>query len=90
GMTNAVAAALRLSSDILGGNLPWARQLSSGNRSPGAWLDAASMNATVARLLLTDWARMLAAPTSPQQTRDRPGVHRQGRQVVAENPQDPD
>ncbi|XQN47795.1 FAD-dependent oxidoreductase, partial [Glutamicibacter creatinolyticus] len=23
GMTNAVAAALRLSSDILGGNLPW-------------------------------------------------------------------
>lgn len=90
GMTNAVAAALRLSSDILGGNLPWARQLSSGNRSPGAWLDAASMNATVARLLLTDWARMLAAPTNPQQTRDRPGVHRQGRQVVAENPQDPD
>ncbi|WP_421014495.1 Rieske 2Fe-2S domain-containing protein, partial [Glutamicibacter creatinolyticus] len=48
------------------------------------------MNATVARLLLTDWARMLAAPTNPQQTRDRPGVHRQGRQVVAENPQDPD
>ena len=56
GMTNAVAASLALSAEILGGENPWARELYKPRVAP---LDAASTlrdNAEVGLEMLTGWA----------------------------------
>ena len=60
GMTNAVAASLALSAEILGGENPWARELYKPRVAP---LDAASTlrdNAEVGLEMLTGWASGLA------------------------------
>ncbi|UWX97170.1 FAD-dependent oxidoreductase [Arthrobacter zhaoxinii] len=60
GMTNAVAASLALSAEILGGENPWARELYKPRVAP---LDAASTlkdNAEVGLSMLTGWAAGLA------------------------------
>ncbi|MCC3300957.1 FAD-dependent oxidoreductase [Arthrobacter sp. zg-Y895] len=63
GMTNAVAASLALSAEILGGENPWARELYKPRVAP---LDAASTlrdNAEVGLSMLTGWAAGLANST---------------------------
>ena len=67
GMTNAVAASLALSAEILGGENPWARELYKPRVAP---LDAASTlkdNAEVGLEMLTGWASGLvkSADTAP-------------------------
>ncbi len=55
GMTNAVAAALRLSADILGGNIPWAQTLSHRITGPTDLVEGAKLNAAVAGKLAKGW-----------------------------------
>ncbi|MBV1780820.1 FAD-dependent oxidoreductase [Paeniglutamicibacter sp. ABSL32-1] len=69
GMTNAVAAALRLAASILGGESPWGAVL--GHRASGAaaLAEAGKFNAGVAKGLVTGWAHALTenAPHSGQE-----------------------
>jgi glycine/D-amino acid oxidase-like deaminating enzyme/Rieske Fe-S protein len=58
GMTNAVAAALGISADILGGSLRWANTIHHRVTSPGGALTAVAVNAGVAARLATDWAKL--------------------------------
>ncbi|UZX01885.1 FAD-dependent oxidoreductase [Arthrobacter sp. CDRTa11] len=61
GMTNAVAAALGISGDMLGGQLPWADTLRHhGPTASGAWSTVA-LNAGVAAKLATDWGHVAAS-----------------------------
>ena len=61
GMTNAVAAALGISADILGGSLRWADTIHHRVTSPGGALTAVAVNAGVAARLATDWRRLAVA-----------------------------
>ena len=61
GLANAVAAALSISADILGGNIPWARELYHARVSGQDAKEAASFNASVVGHLAAGWARSLAA-----------------------------
>jgi len=56
GMTNAVAAALTIAADILGGRLDWARALREHHLSLPEARDAALANAAVAGRLVSGWA----------------------------------
>ncbi|MDQ0680108.1 glycine/D-amino acid oxidase-like deaminating enzyme/Rieske Fe-S protein [Arthrobacter pascens] len=60
GMTNAVAAALGISADILGGQLPWADTIHHRGTSPAGAVSAVALNAGVAAKLATDWGRVAA------------------------------
>ncbi|WP_370630975.1 FAD-dependent oxidoreductase [Paeniglutamicibacter sp. Y32M11] len=55
GMTNAVAAALSLSADILGGNIPWAQTLSHRITGATDLVEGARINAAVAGKLAKGW-----------------------------------
>jgi glycine/D-amino acid oxidase-like deaminating enzyme/nitrite reductase/ring-hydroxylating ferredoxin subunit len=69
GMTNAVAAALSISADILGGHLPWARTLHHRVTGPADLADGIRFNAGVAGILARDWFRVETgarrAPAAP-------------------------
>lgn len=54
GLTNAVAASLAISSEILGGDVPWARTLHLRVTSPRGIAPAISLNADVAKRAVTD------------------------------------
>jgi len=58
GMTNAVAAALGISADILGGHVPWADTIHHRITSPAGALSAVTLNAGVAARMATDWGRV--------------------------------
>ncbi|MCP9001853.1 FAD-dependent oxidoreductase [Pseudarthrobacter sp. RMG13] len=58
GMTNAVAAALGISADILGGSLRWANTIHHRVTSPGGAMAAVAVNAGVAARLATDWGKL--------------------------------
>ncbi|QNE13542.1 FAD-dependent oxidoreductase [Pseudarthrobacter sp. NBSH8] len=58
GMTNAVAAALGISADILGGRLRWANTIHHRVTSPGGGLTAVALNAGAAARLTTDWGKL--------------------------------
>jgi glycine/D-amino acid oxidase-like deaminating enzyme/Rieske Fe-S protein len=60
GMTNAVAAALGISADILGGQVPWADTIHHRITSPAGALSAVTLNAGVAARMATDWAKVSA------------------------------
>ncbi|WP_066287087.1 FAD-dependent oxidoreductase [Arthrobacter sp. B6] len=60
GMTNAVAAALGISADILGGQLPWADTIHHRVTSPAGALSAVKLNARVAARLATGWGKVAA------------------------------
>lgn len=83
GMANAVAAALRLSADILGGQVPWGDQLRTATKSAGAWRDTAGMNAKVARQLVTDWAQALTSSEEDARDAAEPTESRIGLRPVA-------
>jgi glycine/D-amino acid oxidase-like deaminating enzyme/nitrite reductase/ring-hydroxylating ferredoxin subunit len=60
GMTNAVAAALGISADILGGQLPWADTIHHRVTSPAGALSAVGLNAGVAAKLAKDYGQVAA------------------------------
>jgi glycine/D-amino acid oxidase-like deaminating enzyme/nitrite reductase/ring-hydroxylating ferredoxin subunit len=62
GMTNAVAAALALSSRILGGHMAWAEELYSWRPRAGGVAEAARINALVGREMAKGWTLPLAHP----------------------------
>ena len=55
GMTNSVAAALRLSGEILGGNMPWADTLGSRVSKPASALTTVQANVAVAAQATQGW-----------------------------------
>ncbi|MGK7221305.1 FAD-dependent oxidoreductase [Kocuria flava] len=57
GMSNAVAAALALTAEILGGNVPWARTLGRRVTTPADLLSALKVNAGVGFNAPRDWLR---------------------------------
>jgi len=57
GMTNAVAAALSLASDLLGGEIPWAKTLHHRVTRPASITTGAAFNASVAMNLAKGWAQ---------------------------------
>lgn len=75
GMTNAVAAALTLASDILGGNLEWANTLRETQLSLAEIRDAVGATASVAGHLASGWAKAeFAAVREPEELRDGEGT----------------
>ncbi|HAG60670.1 MAG TPA: FAD-dependent oxidoreductase [Arthrobacter bacterium] len=64
GMTNAVAAALGISADILGGHLRWATTIHHRVTAPSGALTAVALNAGVAARLATDWGKMAAGKST--------------------------
>ena len=62
GMTNAVAAALGISADILGGQLPWADTIHRRVASPSGAFSAVALNARVGARLAGGWGRVAAGP----------------------------
>jgi glycine/D-amino acid oxidase-like deaminating enzyme/nitrite reductase/ring-hydroxylating ferredoxin subunit len=67
GMTNGVAAAIRLAGEILGGVVSWAGPLSHRVTGPGAALKGAKLNAEVGALMVAGQvgAQVRSAPTAP-------------------------
>ncbi|GAA4888315.1 FAD-dependent oxidoreductase [Tessaracoccus lubricantis] len=57
GMTNAIAAALNLSAQMLGGSMPWAETLTDRGTSVTAVGEALSANLKVAGHLAKDWTK---------------------------------
>jgi Rieske Fe-S protein len=55
GMTNSVAAALRLSGEILGGNMPWAETLSTRLSKPASALTTIQANLAVGAAATRGW-----------------------------------
>ncbi|MFF1254156.1 FAD-dependent oxidoreductase [Pseudarthrobacter sp. NPDC058329] len=95
GMTNAVAAAVGISADILGGNVPWANTIHHRVTSPSGAFSAVALNAGVAAKLASDWGQVAAeglrkgrkepapapAPAAPAEGEGR--VYREGSKPVA-------
>ena len=79
GMTNAVAAALGIAADILGGHLEWANTIHRRVTSPPGAASAFSLNAGVAATLAKDWSQA-ALKKLPQ---DNAAVPAEGTGVVA-------
>jgi glycine/D-amino acid oxidase-like deaminating enzyme/Rieske Fe-S protein len=76
GMTNAVAAALGISADILGGQLPWADTIRRRVPSPAGAVSAVALNAGVAAKLATDWGRVAAGKNPDTALGPEPAVRR--------------
>jgi glycine/D-amino acid oxidase-like deaminating enzyme/nitrite reductase/ring-hydroxylating ferredoxin subunit len=82
GMTNAVAAALSLSSDILGGDIPWAKTLHHRVTRPSSLATGASFNAGVAMDMVKGWGE--AETARPHEPGEGEGViHHDGMKPVA-------
>lgn len=67
GMTNAVAAALRISAELLDGNVPWAKTLGRRLTTPSDLLTALKAGAGVGTEMVTGWAsaELKALPDEP-------------------------
>ncbi|MCU1555866.1 MAG: FAD-dependent oxidoreductase [Arthrobacter sp.] len=87
GMSNSIAAALDISSQILGGQLHWAHTIHRRVTSPAGAAAAITLNADVARTLVESWAKAeLASPEGPTPTVPAEGkatVVREDRKPVA-------
>lgn len=57
GMSNSIAASLAISSEILGGHLPWADTLHRRSPSPQAAAAAIALNADTAKTMAEGWAK---------------------------------
>lgn len=71
GFTNSAAAALGISSEILGGDVPWAQTLHHRVTSPLGLGQAVALNADVAKTLVAGWAKAkkgeaTGVPTPPE------------------------
>jgi nitrite reductase/ring-hydroxylating ferredoxin subunit len=81
GMTNAVAVALGISADILGGKLPWADTIHHRITSPAGAAQAVTLNAKVAANLATGWVKLASDGTPPADGAGK--VYRDGARPVA-------
>jgi nitrite reductase/ring-hydroxylating ferredoxin subunit len=81
GMTNAVAVALGISADILGGQLPWAETIHHRVTSPAGAFSTVSTNAKVAATLATGWGKLATDGTAPPDGAGK--VFREGARPVA-------
>jgi Rieske Fe-S protein len=68
GMTNAIASGLRLSAELLGGNMPWAKTLGTRISKPASAVQAVQANLAVGVAGLQGWA---GAELRPLSTEDR-------------------
>lgn len=76
GMTNAVAAALTLSAEILGGNISWAQTLSHRITGPADLATGARNNAEVAAKMTKGWLGALFSHSDePTSSGDQAAVH---------------
>jgi glycine/D-amino acid oxidase-like deaminating enzyme/nitrite reductase/ring-hydroxylating ferredoxin subunit len=84
GMTNAVAAALRLSAELLGGHTSWADTLRHRVTGPSSVAKGLAINAEVGALMTAGWsgAAVRTAPTTAPPEGEG-AVGRVGRQPVA-------
>ena len=82
GMTNAIAASLALSSEILGGNMPWAETLYRTKVSPADALETAQKNAVVGIELVTGWLAGLAKTGSSAPGEGEGRVIREGARPI--------
>ena len=64
GMTNAIAAGLRISAELLGGNLPWAKTLGTRVSKPAAAVQAVQANLAVGAAAATGWVGAELRPLS--------------------------
>ncbi len=64
GMTNAAAAALRLSSELLGGNMPWAKTLGTRVSKPASAAKTLQANLVVGAAATTGWVGAELHPLS--------------------------
>lgn len=87
GMSNSIAAALAITAEMLGGNLPWADTIHHRVTSPGGAAAAVALNADTAKTMAEGWAkaetatRDTAADTVPAEGEGI--IVRHGRQPVA-------
>jgi glycine/D-amino acid oxidase-like deaminating enzyme/nitrite reductase/ring-hydroxylating ferredoxin subunit len=81
GMTNAVAVALGIAADILGGHLPWADTIHHRVTSPAGAFSAVTVNAKVAATLASGWGKLAPSGTPPPDGAGR--VFRDGVRPVA-------
>lgn len=86
GMTNGVAAALSLSADLIGGNLPWAKTLHHRVTRPADLASGAKMNAEVGAHLTAGW---IAAEVSGPQLDLETQTPREGEAVVGRHGRSP-
>ena len=64
GMTNAAAAALRISSEVLGGNMPWAKTLGSRVSKPASAANTVQANLAVGAAAAKGWIGAELRPLS--------------------------
>jgi glycine/D-amino acid oxidase-like deaminating enzyme/nitrite reductase/ring-hydroxylating ferredoxin subunit len=83
GMTNAAAAALRLSSEMLGSPKTWAQPLNQRFPGPAAMARAAEINAVVGVHMGTGWSKALLRTSPANPDEGAGGVGRDGTRVVA-------
>lgn len=74
GMSNGVAAALSITSDILGGQSDWATTIHRRVTSPQGALQAVRLNASTTKRMVEDRARIKANPDITDQTRPAEGT----------------
>jgi glycine/D-amino acid oxidase-like deaminating enzyme/nitrite reductase/ring-hydroxylating ferredoxin subunit len=82
GMTNAVAASLALSANILNGHMPWANTLYKTRVSTGDAFATAKVNAGVGLEMMTGWISGLARTGSSAPPEGQGVVVREGRSPV--------
>lgn len=82
-MTNAAAAALQLSSEMLGSPKPWAAPMKQRVARPAALAKAAEINAVVGAYMGASWTKALlrASPAAPVEGAGNVG--RRGTKIVA-------
>ncbi|MFC8038382.1 FAD-dependent oxidoreductase [Paenarthrobacter sp. NPDC057355] len=73
GMSNGVAAALSITSDILGGQSDWARIIHHRVTSPQGALQAVRLNASTTKRIIEDKAKVRSAPAITDETRPPEG-----------------
>ena len=66
GMTNAIAAGLRLSAELLGGNMPWAKTLGTRISKPAAAVQTVQANLAVGVAGVQGWAGAELRPLSAE------------------------
>ncbi len=82
GFTNGVAAGLALSAEILGGHMPWAKELYKTRIGTQDALSTAKVNAGVGLEMVSGWLGGLARTSSTQPPEGQGVVVREGRRPI--------
>jgi glycine/D-amino acid oxidase-like deaminating enzyme/nitrite reductase/ring-hydroxylating ferredoxin subunit len=83
GMTNAAAAALRLSAEMLGGQMPWTRAVKHRITGPSSLASGALLNAKVGAWMTKGWAEAALRTSSDAPAEGAGIVGRRGTKPVA-------